>query len=278
MAVYVVANTKGGSGKSKTSGHVLPEFIRRKGKQEGVMLYEFDEHSRSSENYLQKSDYVNFKVISKKDIETEIFDVRYDAEAEDVVVDVGAGDILYEIIKVAELGIGLDKLVFVVPYSNDASLALKETIDLIESKISKPKIMIVLNRIVFEGKTLEEAKSEAIELYGSKALSIEPNPILKDVSKYIKTAIPDISKLITVAALGQESFTDIKARYDFSKDFSSEELQKVWRERGLITGKTMTKAENKRNYGIHLRESKIADFLDDCEEFYSELAKTETSK
>lgn len=278
MAVYIVANTKGGSGKSKTSGHIIPEYIRRKGKQERVMLYEFDEHSRSSENYLQKSNYVNFKVISKKDIETEIFDVRYDAQSEDVIVDVGAGDILHELIKVAELGIGLENLVFVVPYSNDASLALKETIDLIESKISNPKIMIVLNRIVFDGKTLEEAKSEAIELYGSKALSIEPNPVLKDVSKYIKTAIPDISKLITVAALGQESFTDIKARYDSVKDLSSEKLKKVWKDRGLIAGESMTKEENKRNYGIHLRESKIADFLDDCEEFYVELARVEKNK
>lgn len=278
MAVYIVANTKGGSGKSKTSGHIIPEYIRRKGKQERVMLYEFDEHSRSSENYLQKSNYVNFKVISKKDIETEIFDVRYDAQSEDVIVDVGAGDILHELIKVAELGIGLENLVFVVPYSNDASLALKETIDLIESEISNPKIMIVLNRIVFDGKTLEEAKSEAIELYGSKALSIEPNPVLKDVSKYIKTAIPDISKLITVAALGQESFTDIKARYDSVKDLSSEKLKKVWKDRGLIAGESMTKEENKRNYGIHLRESKIADFLDDCEEFYVELARVEKNK
>lgn len=274
--VYIVANIKGGSGKSKYAGHLLPEHIRRKGKQEIVKIYEFDEHSRSSENYLGNSDFVESEIIAKKDIEHKIFDVKYDSDKEDVIVDVGAGEILSEIIKVAHIGIGLERLVFVVPYSNDGTLALKQTVDLIESGIDNPKIMIVLNRVVFSGKTLEDAKDEVIDLYGSPIYFIKPSPILKQVSKYIKAAIPDISKEIVFAALEKKSFTDIKDRYDRTKDLPQDELNILWKARGLIKGDSPTKEEHRLGYGMLLRESKISDFLEsNCEEFFSELQKVE---
>ncbi len=39
--IYIIANRKGGAGKSTLASHLVPEYIIRKGKQKKINLFEF---------------------------------------------------------------------------------------------------------------------------------------------------------------------------------------------------------------------------------------------
>jgi len=276
--IYIVSNKKGGSGKSFFAGHLLPEHIRRKGKQERVKLFEFDEHSRTSENYLRKSLFVDSEVVYEENMQEKIFGASFDAKKEDVIIDIGAGATLKKIIETAEATFGLDELVFVVPYSDDSSITLDETVKLIEEYIPFPKILIAINRIPFDGFSLENAKKVAIDLFGSEKYNLPASPVLKKVSKYIKAAIPQVHVLTVFSRSENASLVDLKQRYILSQDLDTDGLVAVWKEEGLIAGEQPTREEYIKNMGNLQRQLEASRFLDECSEFYDSLLELENSK
>ncbi len=273
--IYIVSNQKGGSGKSFVAGHILPEHIKRKGAQERVKLFEFDEYSKTSSNYLGRSKLIVPTVISEKDIADEIFNVGFESKNEDVIVDVGAGHLLEKILEVSSLGFGGRDLVFVIPYSDDSSMALLDTVQSIEKHIDNPKIMIVINRLSFDGFSLENAKEVAIDLFGSKKYSAEPSKVLPKVKKYIKAALPDNHEVVSLARLEGLSLAELKNKYDITKELSEDDLIQSWKEIGLVDGEEITREEYVRNMGMLQRYLNASRYLESCSEFFEQLSEIE---
>ena len=276
--IYITLNYKGGSGKSSFAGHLLPEYIRRKG-QESVSLFEFDSYSKSSKEHLSKSRFIESSIISEKDIEKEVYDLIFEsASGKDVILDVGAGMLVNQIIKVAEENMRVEDLVFVIPYANDAVEPLYDTVVSIEKNIKAPKILIVMNRMPQYSFDLETAKSDAISLFGSKEYLIAPSPYLETVEKYIKAALPYEKEVFAFAMADKCSLTDLRKEYGSLRNLSIQELEEYWRESGVIGEEPMTKEQYKENSIIMQRQMKASRFLDNCSLFFDELKKLEEAK
>ena len=86
--IYIVLNKKGGSGKSTIASHLLPEYIRKKGIQERISLFEFDRFSQTSADFLVSSSFLKTSVISEEAIRDEIFRILFRGKEEDVILDV----------------------------------------------------------------------------------------------------------------------------------------------------------------------------------------------
>lgn len=276
--IYVTINYKGGSGKSTIAGHLLPEHIKRKG-QKIVSLFEFDNYSKSSKEHLSKSYFVESKVISEKAIEKEVFKLLFQTDVgKDAILDVGAGVLVNQIIKVANENMKLDDLVFVVPYSNDSVEPLFDTVTSIEKIIEKPKILIVMNRMPEYSFDLSVAKEDAITLFGNKEYLIPPSPLLKNIEKYIKATLPYDKEVFAFAMADKCSLVDLKDMYSKAKDLSIKELEIFWRASGIIGEEPMTEEQYIVNSIIMQRQMKASKFLDSAKDFYSSLKEIEESK
>ncbi len=276
--VYFIVNQKGGVGKSSFASHILPEYILGKGKEDTVNFFEFDEYSQSSKDYLSNSELVEPTIIKEEDIREKIFSIDYDAETQDVIVDVGAGSLVSQIVSIAEESLSLDKLVFIIPYSDDAPSALLETIALIEETVDNPKILVALSKIIQTTFNLEESKKAAISLYGNVKYGIEPYEHLDKIDKYVKASIPYDHFVFTFAKADKASLVDLKKSYLAVKGLEYKELVELWRDIGKIEGETITREEHIRNKIAMQRHQKATKFLDDCSEFYAELEKLESRK
>jgi len=276
--IYIVGNTKGGSGKSFIGNHILPAYLYLRKGQEETLLYEFDEHSRTSQDYLQNSPSVKSQIIKEDQIQEEVFNVRFSSKTEDVIIDVGAGHLLGKIVKEAELAFKMDELVFVVPYSDDSLYSLQETIASIEKYVENPKIVIVINRLSIQDNTLESAKDVAIDLFGSKRYSIKPSSILKDIEKYVKSAISEVHILTVFARTEKVSMIDMYKNYLAVEGLDDDELENVWKARGAIKGEKATREEFVREYVLIQHHLEVKNFLDSLTEFYDSLDSFNTKK
>ncbi len=276
--IFATTNIKGGAGKSAFASHLIPEYILRKGKQKSIKLFEFDSYNKTSKEFLGNSRIIETEVIGEEDIQEKIFDVLFDSKEEDVILDVGAGSLVSQIVSVAKKSLLLDQLVFVVPYSNDGVEPLLETITLIENAVDNPKILIVLNKLYNSSFLIEKAKEKAISLYGIEKYQIEPCEHLDRLDKYVRAAIPFQSFVFSFAAADKASLVDLKVMYMATKDLNEEELEEFWRSSGGIKGKKITREEFKRGKVLMQRQLESAIFLDECSGFFLELEKFECEK
>jgi len=276
--VYVVLNFKGGVGKSTLASNLIPEYILQKGKQKAIKLFEFDEYSQTSKDYLKNSELIESTIISEEEIERKILDIQFYARTEELILDVGPGPLVDKIITVANNSINFtDKLIFLIPYSDDAPLALLNTIKLIEETINNPKILVILNKIPNSGFKVKQTKKNTISLYGNEKSGTNPYKYLDKIDRYIRASVPYDHDIFTFAKAYKTSLVDLKKTYLVFKDITPDKLENIWRANANIKGESLTKDELIYNFFAIRGHLKATNFLNACSEFYEVLKNLENN-
>jgi len=175
MATLVVANTKGGVGKSIISTMVLPVLFVDEYKE--VNVYEIDDNNKTSSNLKNKNiDNLNFKSIKIEDMEEDIDKVKLDefTNAPDIlnIIDCGGGNDTIAIVKHLAKS-DLYNLTYIVPTNEDLEqfTNLKDTIALIKNNDATANIVLILNRAKSLSKN--DVQKQFINLYGSNQYGID---------------------------------------------------------------------------------------------------------
>ncbi|SFP02044.1 hypothetical protein [Hydrogenimonas thermophila] len=222
----VVANTKGGVGKSIISHMVLPVLFLEDDKT--INVYEIDDNNRTS--LKKNSDNLNFKSIKIKEMEDDIDNVKMDTIINDDsivnIIDCGGGNdtiaILNHLAKSDMYG-----LVYIVPVNDDIEQFenTKQTIDLIYSNDKEARIFLIFNRA--HSIDFQDVKQQFIAFFGSTQYGIEGR--MKDIEERIESEfvlrdsqIYGILKNIYKVTLADEY---PKLKYTVEK---SRELQEEW--------------------------------------------------
>ena len=167
-SVYVVANRKGGAGKSTLSSMILPALI---GTSKPINVFEIDDNNRTK----LTSSHVNFKSIKIEQSEDAIGDVSFDLIAGENVVNIvdcgGGNDTLAVLRKIHENN--LMGLTYFVPTNDDIEQFdnVKQTINEIKKIDPTSRVYLVFNRIsVMEE---DKIKKQFVAFFGDETYSIE---------------------------------------------------------------------------------------------------------
>lgn len=169
--VIVVANTKGGTGKSTLSSQVLPLLANNN---QDIAVYEIDNNNKTK---LTNSTRINFKNLSTKETEDAATDVSMAKLMEDdselKIIDCGGGDDTKKVLEIFGK-YDISGLTYVVPVNDDIEQVsnLKETINLINKNDKDAKIYLALNRC--NSLDVNSIKEQFIGIYGSTKYNIEP--------------------------------------------------------------------------------------------------------
>lgn len=266
--IYVTLNTKGGVGKSTFAQHLIPEYIKRTKGQASIDLYEFNEHSQSSE-LIQKSSLVSFKVVTNEDLQTEMVNIRYDSRNESIIIDAGAGKHTVDIIESARRNKLEDKLIFVIPFIHGGGKPLTETIDLIKGSIDNPKILLGLNAC--ESLDPVRLKKKFIFLYGNKAYDTKPLAVMRTPMEV--GAVPEITNELEFANILGMSMSEIASKYSNVKDFDDDELIAIWSKEDGV--EEIDRERYAEKIGIHMRQLDVYEKIQKCDEFFDALERLE---
>lgn len=273
MSLFITINYSGCIGKSLIAGHIIPEYIRRKNKQDHVKLYEFDQYSKTSSSTLLNSVFVKSSIIKTDEIAYSMFDVLFDSENEDVVLDIGDGSLVDICLKELENLLYPRQMIFVVPYGTSCAENLFNTISSIKLKFENPKILIVINNIS-NVDNLEDAKNTLYEIYGNEDYQIKPHEKKEEFDQLLGAYIPYNRDLSLCICTEKKSLTDLNVLYDYIKNLSECDAVNFFNAVGLTK-----KEQIADNYKIvYLQKFKLRtahNFLKGCTDFYSALEKIE---
>ncbi|WOE70123.1 hypothetical protein RZR97_00745 [Hydrogenimonas thermophila] len=227
----VVANTKGGVGKSIISHMVLPTLFLDDDKT--INVYEIDDNNRTSLN-LNDSKKLNFKSIKIKEMEDDIDQVKMDAiiNDDDIVniIDCGGGnDTLAILDHLAKSD--MEGLVYIVPANDDIEQFenVKQTIDMIYKNDKEARIFLIFNRA--HSIDFKNIKQQFIAFFGFEQYGIDGR--MKEIEEQIEfefalrdSQIYGILKNVYKVTLADEY---PKLKYTVEK---SRELQEEWAKQG----------------------------------------------
>jgi len=168
MKTIIVANTKGGAGKTTTSTMLLPLFAT----EENINIYEIDNNNTTS----LLNSTLNFKNIRVKDVDGAVDDVYFDSLEDDKntlnIIDCGGGDDTKAVLEELK-NTDMEGLTYVIPANSDIEQFenVKNTIELIKETDKKPKIHLLLNQI--SSNTEAEIKKEFLAFFGDEDIGIK---------------------------------------------------------------------------------------------------------
>jgi hypothetical protein len=167
----VVANTKGGAGKTTIALNVLPVLLKQKNPDLSITYYQLDDNNE----VITKSDNVEIKTYKLDETNQAVDEVMLNnllgAENQVNIIDCGGGNDTKIVIKnLADNGIKDN--IFTVPLNQNLSIKKNviDTIELINENFENPTIYLFLNN-VFNPKDIEK---EFINVFGDKDFGIEP--------------------------------------------------------------------------------------------------------
>jgi len=166
QTIKVVANSKGGVGKTIVSTMILPLVFFNDEK--NVNIYEIDDNNTTSK--IITNSKVNFKSFKLDKAEDAIIDVQFDMESVNIVDCGGGHDTFVVLDQLSRLGLQDDELEFYIPTNNDIEQFdnMLDTIAYIQKLFKDSKIYIVFNRV----SKLENLKDEFIAFFGSEKYGI----------------------------------------------------------------------------------------------------------
>ena len=175
---FVVANTKGGAGKSMMSLHFLPMlFLDKK-----INVHEIDDSNMSR----LKNSSLNFENLKVEKNQSVLIGIDYDMSTgvdEINIIDCGGGNDTKMILHSINHNSELEGLTYFIP-TNDDVLQFKnveDTINLIKENDDNAKIYIVFNRCL--KMTENDIKEQFLGFFGDKDYGIEAN--IKKIEKDI---------------------------------------------------------------------------------------------
>lgn len=176
----VIANTKGGVGKSSISSMILPTFLNG-----DVNLYQVDD------NNVHKIENCSFNIINMKTNEAEEMtaDIDFSNISEESItniIDCGGGN---DTIKILSELKGIKNIKYLVPINDDIDQINNalDTIKLIKANEKKPNITLVLSRVI--NLSEKETQEQFVGLYGSEELGVEPR--IKEFTNCKLTFVPN---------------------------------------------------------------------------------------
>lgn len=209
MKVFVVANTKGGSGKTNTAFNILPAVL------DGCKIIEIDDNNNSSTLYKESKVVIDKKSITTKEAEEHLQDVIFDlmsGDSVDIVIDAGGGNDSLEVlkaIKALDLSAYAEEIIYIIPVMNSL-LQLNNAKQMIDLLV-RQKIVIALNGVY----DMSNIENEWVFWYGSKELDIES--FVAKLNKDIKTIKIPHSYLYELATLHKQLLRDF-AEFAYEAD------------------------------------------------------------
>ena len=219
----VIANTKGGVGKSIISTQVLPAFFQQQNNTKNVNVYEIDNNNKSQ---LSNSS-LNFKSLDLTKGEDALLEADYNTNAVNVI-DAGGGDDTRTIINyIQKNDIFVD--LYLVPVLNDFEQVhnLKQTVSLIRQIDNNASVYVVLNKL----KSLEEQdiKDQFIFLFGSEKYGIKGHleEVQGDINGMLFLVDSNIYSILK--NIYQKSLADV---LDLAEDYIANirDYKKQWRQ------------------------------------------------
>jgi len=158
----LVANTKGGVGKSFVSTQILPLAFSA---DKQINIFELDNNNKTTLN----SKVLNFKNLNIDNIDEILMDVAF-ADKTTNIIDAGGGDDTKAVLNaLAENAVNVDY--FIVPIVRDFEVIknLKDTLNLIRNKFENPNIYVLLNKT----NETEPLEQQFMYLFGNKEYEVE---------------------------------------------------------------------------------------------------------
>ena len=186
LNTIVVANTKGGAGKSMISLHFLPMlFLDKK-----INVHEIDDSNMSR----LKNSSLNFENLKVEENQNALVGIDYDISTgtdEINIIDCGGGTETKMILNSINHNSELNGLTYFIPTNDDITEFdnVKETIKLIKENDDNAKIYIIFNRCL--KMTENDIKEQFLGFFGDKDYGIDAryNEIEKDIIDifYVRT-------------------------------------------------------------------------------------------
>jgi len=241
--VFVIANTKGGVGKTTIAAHVMPALFP------GCEILEIDDNNQSS--IFTKSEFIKrFESIKVKECESKLEELTFkllDETKEVLIIDCGGGNDTKKVINnIKELNLSdLADVTFIVPIMNSYMQA--KNAEGMKDLLTNKKVIYALNGVV----DTSSVRKDWLFWYGSDLLGLENFEEKLGFPKSVK--IPH-SHYFEIAALNKMTISDFakKAREVDMLTFQKELFEKY--------------KDNKEKYIEELRAYKRSkgakDFLD----------------
>ena len=170
--IFIVSNTKGGTGKTTSALHILPTTAYLEGYR-NINYYQLDDNNKV--NIPSKAINIkNYTINNTSDVMDKVeLDIALDSETVNII-DIGGGNDTKSVLNYLKTKSEIKKedITFFIPITTNLSQQqnLKDTIELIKDSHSNPKIILILNEVV----DLDNYKEEFINIFGNEVYEIAP--------------------------------------------------------------------------------------------------------
>jgi len=264
LNTIVVANTKGGAGKSMISLHFLPMlFLDKK-----INVHEIDDSNMSR----LKNSSLNFENLKVEENQDALVGIDYDISTgtdEINIIDCGGGTETKKILESINHNSELEGLTYFIP-TNDDVLQFKnveDTINSIKENDKKAKIYIIFNRCL--KMTENDIKEQFLGFFGDKDYGIEAN--IKKIENKIDGLLflPNIVRFLGILSLKGLSLKDGYLKYKKINE-NLADYKKEWLKNG--------KEEYKKQYDSFLSFRRFFEIGNTVIECFSNLKREKNGK
>lgn len=167
---FVVASTKGGSGKSIIASMIIPVLVADTGKK--ITVYGIDDNNSIN----IQSSFIDFKDLKTKDSENVIdeTEIKNINSSDDIsIIDLGGGADTHIFLQAVKKS-SIRGLIYLIPLGDDIEQVhnLTETLHEIKSASKDAKIYLILNQVNVMND--ESIKRQFIGIYGSEKYDVTP--------------------------------------------------------------------------------------------------------
>ena len=170
--IFIVLNTKGGTGKTTSALHILPVTAYLEGYR-NINYYQLDDNNKV-DIQSKAINIKNYTINNTDNVMDKVeLDIALDSETINII-DIGGGNdtkIVLNYLK-TESEIKKEDINFFIPITTNLSQQknLQDTIELIKDSHSNPKIILILNEVI----DLKNYKEEFINIFGDEVYEIAP--------------------------------------------------------------------------------------------------------
>lgn len=257
--IKVVANGKGGVGKSIQSKYILPTILQDQYSE--INVYEIDNNNNKG-NF--KSDFVNHSIFRIDEKNEAIFDVSFNEDEQDIlsIIDCGGGDDLQPVIDSLYKN-QIENIDFYIPTLDDDETFdnIKSTIDIIKEKYPKSKITLILNKVIDPSANIEKAKEQFINIFGSEKYGYESK--IEDLAIDSIALVPHTPLLFLIKNHYRISMTDLFiSGADMISNLSKN--RKIWKK----------EANEKNDRQHYYKKMEAVEFASDLIDFIDVVKRT----